>query len=130
MNKINNWIPYQPIAVDQAAVKKPPVKHTEDSHFSYVLNQKVFKNNPVKFSTHAQKRLQERNITLGPGDLAKINSAVERAANKGSRESLVLYGDIALVASVKNRTVVTAMRAGDKDGHVFTNIDSTVIIPK
>lgn len=130
MSKINNWIPYQPITLAKTSVNKTQVKLAEGCHFHDILNREVFKNKPVTFSAHAKKRMLERNITLGSADLAKINSAVARAANKGSRESLVLYGDIALVASVKNRMVVTAMRAGDKDGHVFTNIDSTVIIPK
>lgn len=130
MSKINGWVPYQPIPVERSAPKKPPGKTVEGSQFRDVLQQEVTRAGPIKISAHAQKRLQERSITLGPEDLVKINSAVEKAAAKGSRESLVLYGDIALVASVKNRTVVTAMGAGEASGHVFTNIDSAVIVPK
>jgi flagellar operon protein len=36
--------------------------------------------------------------------------------------------DAALVVSIKNRTVVTAMDRNQMQGNVFTNIDSAVII--
>jgi flagellar operon protein len=49
-------------------------------------------------------------------------------AQKGGRESLVMMGDSALVVSVKNRTVVTALDKAQMRGNVFTNIDSAVII--
>jgi flagellar operon protein len=49
-------------------------------------------------------------------------------AQKGGKESLVMMGDAALVVSVKNRTVVTAMDRSQMKGNVFTNIDSAVVI--
>lgn len=84
----------------------------------------------LKFSAHAQRRLDERQIILSPQDLAKIRDAVDLAAAKGARDSLLIYRDLALVASVKNRTVVTAVDSGGDGGveKVFTNIDSAVII--
>ena len=39
-----------------------------------------------------------------------------------------MMGDSALVVSVKNRTVVTALDKTQMKGNVFTNIDSAVII--
>lgn len=84
----------------------------------------------VKFSAHAERRLKERNIELGASDLLEIDKALRQAAAKGSRESLLVYGDIALVTSVKNRTVVTALVKGEASGRIFTNIDSTVLIDK
>jgi flagellar operon protein len=82
---------------------------------------------PVKFSTHAQQRLQQRDITLGEDDVAKINSAVDRAQEKGSKESLILLDDLAFVVSVKNRVVITAVDQPSMKQNVFTNIDSVVI---
>jgi flagellar operon protein len=49
-------------------------------------------------------------------------------AQKGGRESLIMLGDAALVVSVKNRTVITAMDRGSMQGNVFTNIDSAVVL--
>jgi len=81
----------------------------------------------VKFSNHAQQRLQQRDITLGDDDVAKINQAVYRAEQKGAKESLILLDDMAFVVSVKNRVVITAVDQPSMKQNVFTNIDSVVI---
>lgn len=82
----------------------------------------------LKVSGHAQTRLSSRNIELGEGEWERVMKGVEQAAAKGARESLVMVDDVALVVSVKNRTVITAVdKAGLKD-NVFTNIDSAVIV--
>ena len=54
-------------------------------------------------------------------------AAVDRAAAKGARESLVLVDDTAFVVSVRNRTVITAVDRARMRDQVFTNIDSAVI---
>ncbi len=82
----------------------------------------------IKFSAHAANRLHERNIALSTDDVSKLNSAVSKAEEKGSRESLVLMNDLAFVVSVKNKTVVTAMANTQLKDNVITNIDSTVIM--
>lgn len=82
----------------------------------------------LKFSNHAVERMRSRGISFKPETMRDIESAVKKAAAKGSKDTLVLAGDSALIVSVKNNTVVTVMdRAAMKD-NVFTNIDSTVII--
>ncbi|MFZ5650295.1 MAG: TIGR02530 family flagellar biosynthesis protein [Bacillota bacterium] len=98
--------------------------------FSGILNAEFEKSREIKLSAHAERRLRERNVVLGQDDMRKIEGAVHRAAEKGSRESLVIYGDLALVASIRNRTIITAMEGKDIKEHVFTNIDSAVIIRK
>lgn len=84
----------------------------------------------VKFSQHAIQRLQTGNIQLGQADLMKLNDAVDKAAQKGSKESLILmrHNNLALVVSVKNKTVITAMEGDRIKDNVFTNIDSAVIV--
>ena len=82
----------------------------------------------LKFSNHAIDRMRSRGISFQPEMMKDIESAVGKAAAKGSKDTLVLAGDNALIVSVKNNTVVTVMdRAAMKD-NVFTNIDSTVVI--
>jgi flagellar operon protein len=81
----------------------------------------------IKFSQHAQQRLQARGISLGEEDLRKLESAVNSAANKGGKESLVMVGNNAFVVSTQNRTVITAMDRDSMQGNVFTNIDSAVV---
>jgi flagellar operon protein len=83
---------------------------------------------PLKFSAHALQRLQDRKINLDPATLSRVNNAVDKAAAKGVQDTLVLTKDAALIVSVKNRTVVTAMDRGALDGNVFTNIDGAVIV--
>jgi len=82
----------------------------------------------LKFSGHAQQRLASRNINLSNEDLQKIGDAVTRAAAKGARESLVLTDKAALVVSVPNRTVITAVDKSQLKENIFTNIDSAVIV--
>ncbi|HZK42828.1 MAG TPA: TIGR02530 family flagellar biosynthesis protein, partial [Syntrophomonadaceae bacterium] len=75
-----------------------------------------------------QQRLNSRNITLSETDLEKITEAVARAREKGARDSLVLMQDLALIVSVKNNTVITAVDGNSLKENVFTNIDSAVIV--
>ena len=81
----------------------------------------------VQFSGHALERVQRRGIDMSPQTLTRLDNAVQRAAAKGSRESLVLVDGTAFVVAVKNKTVITAVDAPSMREHVFTNIDSAVI---
>ncbi|TAJ19710.1 MAG: flagellar biosynthesis protein [Dehalococcoidia bacterium] len=83
----------------------------------------------LQFSKHAQKRLEQRGIDLDGARMARLEQAVGQAAAKGSRDSLILLDEMALVVSVQNRTVVTAMDQQSTKEQVFTNIDSVVIAP-
>jgi flagellar operon protein len=95
----------------------------------------------VQFSKHALQRVERRGIQLEGEILERLHAGVDRAAAKGSRDSVVFLDGTAFVVSVQNRTVVTAVdtehmqrpeaagstgHAGDGI-HVFTNIDSAVI---
>lgn len=83
---------------------------------------------PLKFSAHASQRLQDRKIALDPSTMAKVSDAVDKAAAKGIEDTLVLTNDAALIVSVKNRTVITALDRSAMSGNVFTNIDGAVIV--
>lgn len=100
-------------------------KSANNSDFDQILTQKL---NGVKFSQHALQRLQSRNIELKPEELDKLDTAVNKAASKGAKESLVLMNNLALVVSVTNKTVITAMDGASMKDNVFTNIDSAVIV--
>ena len=81
----------------------------------------------IRFSRHAAERMSSRGISLDSGKLSKLDAAVSAADSKGARESLVLMDELALVVSVRNRTVITAMSSDESKGNIFTSIDSTVI---
>jgi len=80
----------------------------------------------LKFSSHALKRLESRNIQFSENEITKIQAAVERAELKGSKDSLVMVDDTALIVNIPNKTVVTAMQINKENENVFTNIDSVV----
>lgn len=81
----------------------------------------------VRWSAHAQQRMAQRQIDVTPEVQQRLEGAVDRAAAKGARESLVLMDDVAVVVSVVNRTVITAVDRAAMRDHVFTNIDSAVL---
>ncbi len=94
--------------------------------FKSVLNNEI---KQVKFSQHALQRLDSRNIILDEQQIEKLQQAVDKATQKGSRESLVLMDNqLAFVVSVRNRTVITAMDGNSIKDNIFTNIDSAIVI--
>ncbi len=84
--------------------------------------------NKVSFSQHAVDRLKERNLSFSREDMAKLGDTVEKMARKGARESLIYMRDVALVVSVTNKKVITAMDGMSAKDNIFTNIDSAAII--
>ncbi|MEI7924972.1 MAG: TIGR02530 family flagellar biosynthesis protein, partial [Chloroflexota bacterium] len=77
----------------------------------------------------AAKRLEQRGLDMDAERMARLERAVGQAEAKGSKDSLILLDELALVVSVQNRTVVTAMDESSSKEHVFTNIDSVVFAP-
>lgn len=119
--------PVQPGRQERSQPQKPASGQVSDSSFARVLDEKL-PSQGVKFSQHAQERLKSRNIVLSANDIANLEGAVNNVAQKGGKESLVMMKDAALVVSITNRTVVTALDRSQMQGNVFTNIDSAVII--
>jgi flagellar operon protein len=97
--------------------------------FASVLQGELKKAGGVRFSAHAQSRLESRQINLSAEELSQIDQAVAQAAAKGARESLLLLDRIALVVNVPNRTVITALTTSEAENNVFTNIDSAIVVP-
>ncbi len=85
---------------------------------------------PLQISNHASKRMMERNIQLDNQTLDKINDGLYEAKAKGANESLILYDDVIMIASVTNNTIITAMDKNNIDSNVITNIDSAIFINK
>ncbi|WP_028561430.1 TIGR02530 family flagellar biosynthesis protein [Paenibacillus pinihumi] len=91
--------------------------------FQELLDEKV-----LKFSHHAQLRMQQRGIVLQPEQMEKIAGAIDQAEARGAKDSLILLRDIAMIVNVPSRTVVTAMDGQGIKGNVYTQIDSAVVI--
>lgn len=118
----------QPITPATGQTGKPrQVPAGQQSTFAALL-QETLAQSPVRFSAHARKRLETRQINLTATEVERLNQAVLRAAEKGARDSLILMDNLAFVVSVKNRTVITAVDETNLKENVFTNIDSAVIV--
>lgn len=104
-------------------VQKPVQNQGE---FGKILQQQVEKNTGLKFSKHAETRMQTRNILLSQAQRDKIGQAVNKAEEKGVKDSLVLMDNMAFVINVKSRTVITAVNSSELKENVFTNIDGAV----
>ena len=117
-------VPFLPIGGVDGLRERLPVESPKEDSFENVLQKEI---NAVKFSKHAQQRLEDRNIQLSDKDVQNLNAAVDKAGEKGSQDSLILLRDLAFVVSIKNRTVVTALDGDKLKDNVFTNIDSAVI---
>jgi flagellar operon protein len=80
----------------------------------------------IKFSNHALKRLESRNINLSDSNIGKIQNAVDKAEQKGAKDSLIMLDGTAYVVNIPNKTVVTAIELNEANENIFTNIDSVV----
>ena len=117
-----------PIQPKQPATTPAATTETgKTQSFGQILNDQIAKAD-LKFSVHAQERIQFRNIPMGEADVERLKSAVNEVAEKGGRESLILMNNSAFVVSVQNRTVITALDQASLKNNVFTNIDSAVIV--
>ncbi len=96
--------------------------------FAQALESAVRDTRGVRFSAHATERLRERNLTVTAADEARIGKALDAAAAKGARETLLLTDRYGLVVSVPNRTVITAVPRTELADAVFTKIDSAMIL--
>lgn len=124
--KINNY--QRPVNLLDIAGNNQAKSVGADNSFKAALSQEMVQSQPVAFSKHASERLHSRGIVLTNDQMQKIGNAVDKADAKGSRETLILTDDAALVVAVKNRTVITAFDRDHLRSGVVTSIDSAVII--
>lgn len=109
--------------------KQAPVAKTQDKEsFQQVLSTELSGNSGVNFSKHAAQRLHSRGIEFDAARLEKISQGIDTAERKGSKETLILSDDAALVVSVKNRTVITAFDRDNLREGIVTSIDSAIIL--
>ncbi|HBF36642.1 MAG TPA: flagellar protein [Firmicutes bacterium] len=119
-----------PIGPSVSNTSQSVSKTAEGPSFDQLFQQQLEQQTNVKFSAHALKRLESRQISLDNEDMALLKDAVNKVEAKGAKESLILMDQLALVVSVKNRTVITAVDSNNLKENVFTNIDSAVIVKK
>lgn len=131
-----NSLSINPISTPTAAGKmQNPAKPGEfanklESLLNNPLEKEITPAQPLalKFSNHAVERMQSRGIHFPPTTLQKIENAVNRASEKGARETLVIAEDAAMIVNIENKTVVTVMDKKMLKENIFTNIDTAVMV--
>lgn len=108
--------------------KERSTEKTNDNKASFkdILKSEISKQEEYTLSKHAANRLKEINFT--EDDMKEIGKGFKIAENKGSKNSVMLYKDVALIASIENKTVITAVDRERTKENIFTNIDSVVIL--
>lgn len=94
--------------------------------FQKVLDKAKSKEDGFTVSKHAALRMKEINFTQD--DMKQIEKGFDIAKDKNSKNAVMLYKDVALITSIENRTIITAVEKDRAKDNVFTNIDSVVIL--
>lgn len=82
----------------------------------------------INLSTHAVKRLEERNIDFNGEEYMKVKDAMAKLREKGGNNSLIISDKAAYIVDVKNNKLVTAVDKASMSENIFTKIDSTMFI--
>ena len=104
-------------------------KQQGKNQFKELLQDKLkTESKELKVSKHAREKLKARGIQFDQQELNKLKEAVNKGAQKGAKESLVLVDDNAYIVSVENKTVITAMTRDGMNDDVVTDIDSAILM--
>ena len=121
--------PVQPLEPNSQTRKQNASRKSESkADFKELLQKQINQNDKLQFSKHAKERIASRRINVSDVQMEKLTSGLEKAADKGSKDSLIMVDGVAYVVSVENNTVITAIDDQNVKENVFTNIDSAVFM--
>lgn len=127
MNKINIRH-LESKLINSSQFKKTINKKANNKNFDEILINIQQRKNNIKFSKHALNRINNRDITVTTEEVSKLESAIEKADDKGISNALIYMGDKAFIVSIENKTIITTIDKEQLKDNVFTNIDGAVII--
>ena len=99
-----------------------------ENNFLHVLQKQVNEADGLKFSKHANARINSRQINISEEQMKRLQDGANKAGQKGIKESLVLVDSLAFIVNTKQNTVITAMDQQEANENIYTNIDGAVII--
>ena len=111
--------------------KAKQASSTELKSFGDILtkkNESISQGSEIRFSKHATNRLASRQIELDNQMVARLEDGMQRASEKGIKDSLVIMDQLAFIVNIPSNTVVTAMDQTESKENIFTNIDGAVIV--
>lgn len=114
---------FEALSIDKKGSNK--VQRSEGT-FKEVFNEVATEKIDYTVSKHAADRLSEMNFTNN--DMKKIGNGFKLAEEKGAKNTVMIYKDVALIASIENKTLITAIEKDRSKENVFTNVDSVVIL--
>lgn len=129
LNNVNNSQIQKISSLQEAQQRRQGIAASQgiSPSFQELLETKTAQNEAgIKFSSHAEKRMQSRDIQMTPAQMQRLGTAVDKARAKGAQETLMIFENFSLIVSVKNNTVITAVDNTGMKENVFTNIDSAV----
>ncbi len=108
---------------------RPPTGQTkaQSGEFARVLRERL-NGQHIALSAHAADRMVRRGVIPDEATISQLQEAFDLAEQKGSREALFLLDNLAVIASVSNRTVKTALDRQSLEAGVFTNIDAAIVL--
>ena len=125
-NIINNFPSIQQMTEQlKNSEKNSSASKLQGKSFEQILNERTSEGSELKFSKHASMRMQSRQIDLTENQWERLEGGVEKAGEKGIRESLVMVDNLAFIVNISNNTVITAV--GEGEDKIFTNIDGAII---
>jgi len=101
-------------------------KVNSEGTFKDLLNKAIDEKQGYTLSKHAAQRLKE--MSFSENDMKNIEKGFKLAEDKGAKNSVMVYKDVALIASIENKTIITAVDKNRAQSNVFTNVDSVVIL--
>lgn len=120
-----NVINIEPIKEREPANQKEK-KIESGKNFTDILNKAIKEKNSYTISKHAEQRLKE--VNFSESDMQVIEKGFKIAKDKGAKNSVMLYKDVAIITSIENNTVITAVDKNRAKEKIFTNVDSVVIL--
>ena len=82
----------------------------------------------VKLSPDVTEALQMAGIELTPMELDRLGRGIDKLADEGGQEGLLLSEKAGFVVDVPTRTLMSAVPVDDVKNKVFTAIDSAIVI--
>ncbi|MDE5412961.1 TIGR02530 family flagellar biosynthesis protein [Alkalihalobacterium chitinilyticum] len=107
---------------------KKTIMPTGQGNFHDILQTEINSSNGIKLSKHAEKRMQDRGISINQDQWTAIEHKLREAKSKGISDSLVVLNHAALVVNANNNTVITALDRTEASAQIFTNINGTILI--
>lgn len=120
----NPYIGSTPSIQQKSEIKNDP---SDEASFSQILKKELNKDQ-LKFSKHAQQRVDSRQVEVTPQLMEKLNDAVSQAKEKGIDDALIISNKSLFIVNVASNTVITTLNNEESKNRIFTNINGTVII--